>query len=111
MLYNQLLEPISTYVTVGTPHLSTPPYTPHNSQPSFSHRLCPLASMVQIAADLINYHLSSTIKQSEITHGKIEFTYSNSVGNLLLLGHGPFGLEVTLIFKGTEASLKITQPI
>ena len=42
------------------------------------------------------------------------------VGNSLLLGHGPFGLEITLIFKGTEpswegtkASLKIeiTQPI
>ena len=29
------------------------------------------------------------------------------VGNLLLLGHCPFGLEVTQIFKGTKASLKI----
>ena len=31
------------------------------------------------------------------------------VGNLLLLGHSPFGLEVTLIFKGTEASWEGTK--
>ena len=34
MLYNPLLEPISTYVTVRTPRLSTPPYTPQDSQHS-----------------------------------------------------------------------------
>ena len=32
MLYNQLLEPISTDVTVGTPRLSTPPYTVHTKR-------------------------------------------------------------------------------
>ena len=34
MLYNQHLEPISTEVIVGTPCLSTPPYTPHDLQSS-----------------------------------------------------------------------------
>ena len=34
MLYNQLLEPISTEATVATPRLSTPPYTPHDLQSS-----------------------------------------------------------------------------
>ena len=33
----------------------------------------------------------------------------NRVGNLLLLGHGPIGLEVTLNFKGTEASWEGTK--
>ena len=36
MLYNPLLEPINTYVTIRTPCLSTPPYTPHDSQPSLN---------------------------------------------------------------------------
>ena len=33
MLYNPLFEPISTYVTLGTLYLLTPPNTPHDSQP------------------------------------------------------------------------------
>ena len=33
-LYKSLLQPINTYMTVRTPRLSTPPYTPHGSQPS-----------------------------------------------------------------------------
>ena len=45
MLYNQLLEPISTEATVGTLRLSTPPYTPHDLQSSiknsFPHPFCP----------------------------------------------------------------------
>ena len=36
MLYNTLLEPINTYVTIRTPRLSTPPYTPHDPQPSLN---------------------------------------------------------------------------
>ena len=35
--------------------------------------------------------------------------YIYRVGNLLLLGHGPFSLEVTLNFKGTEASWEGTK--
>ena len=31
------------------------------------------------------------------------------IGNSLLLGHYPFGLEVTLSFKGTEASWEGTK--
>ena len=34
MLYNQHLEPISTSMSVRPQHLSTPPYTPHNSRSS-----------------------------------------------------------------------------
>ena len=34
MLYNQHLESISTSMSVGPQHLSTPPYTPHNLQSS-----------------------------------------------------------------------------
>ena len=47
MLYNSLLVPINTYVTIRTPRLSTPSYTLHGSQPSlkpsFSHPFCPHA--------------------------------------------------------------------
>ena len=34
---------------------------------------------------------------------------NSRVGNSLLLGHCPFGLEVTLIFKDTEASWEDTK--
>ena len=34
MLYNQHLESISTTMSVGPQHLSTPPYTPHSLQSS-----------------------------------------------------------------------------
>ena len=36
MLYNPLLEPINTVVTIRTPCLSTPPYTPHDSKLSLN---------------------------------------------------------------------------
>ena len=49
MLYNQLLEPISTDATVGTLRLSTPPYTPHNLQSPIK-TLIP-TPLLQVAGD------------------------------------------------------------
>ena len=51
MLYNQHLEPISTEVTVGTPHLSTPPCTPHDLQSSFPHPFFPRPWLYKVAAN------------------------------------------------------------
>ena len=38
-----------------------------------------------------------------------KYTYCCRVGNSSLLGHCPFGLDVNLIFKGTEASWEGTK--
>ena len=55
-----------------------------------------------------SFHDFSMTAFFSMTVGTLQLIAAIGVGNLLLLGHCPFGLEVTLFFNGTEVSWKET---
>ena len=70
---------------------------------------CLLSSSVTCHGLLVDWSYMSYVHHTKLHIALCHQQRVNRVGNSLLLGHCPFGLEVTPIFKGTEASWEGTK--